>query len=511
MINSAHRVATLVFLLSSTLFAAMAQEPEAAEAASFASYEIRSVDFEVRGNTIPFVLRQKIEEDGPFVGRSFPDLASLELFIEDRRTVLANNRVLESVESRYALTGEAGGSAEVAVVYSIIDTWNIMAFPMPDYSSDDGFKFYIKGKDYNFLGSMEPLTLNALYAYDENGNQSFEAYASFKYPFKAISLEWSLGLSEDLEIWFAEGSFASSTGVDLTLNLPNLGFPASVTMSQGFHYNEDEPAAVEPDPFFLSNGLRFDAAIPLGLEISSLGPISYGFSAGLDANYWPGDTLEIAERQGVSIKHKDSLSSGRVNWVGNMRTGSSIEASSSQTVYMDSGGLTWDLALEYSAFASFWNGRAGLAARVAALDRPTTRAGNPIDTIADRLRGIRGGRVQGVAALAANFGFPVKLFDFPTHSLIKKDWLDFELQAQPFADLAIVLPQTISLKPTKDWLWAAGGLELLVYPKRFRSVIVRAGAGWDLLSVLATKSLTASSPRDGASPYEIYFTTGLHF
>jgi hypothetical protein len=506
MSNRAPRIASSALLLLLAL-AAAAQEAGGQAAPAPSAYVIRSVDFEVKGMTIPFVLRQKIEADGPFVGRAFPDLPSLEAFIEDKRTVLANNRVLDSVESRYTQEPGAGGAAEIAVVYSVVDTWNIMVFPIPDYSSDEGLKIYVKGKDYNFLGSMEPLTLNLSYVYDEVGDQSFAAYTSFDYPFKAFSLEWSVGITEDLEIWFDDGTFSSSTGVNLTLNIPRLGFPASVTLSQGLHYNEDQPTSYEPDPLYFSNGLGFDASVPTGLELGLLGPISYGFSAGLDINWWPGAELETEGRQGLSLRHGDSLSAGRVDWVGNMRTGSEIQALSSQTVHMDSSSLTWDLSLTYSAYASFWDGRAGLAARVIALDRPDTREGNPIDTVAGYLRGVRGGRANGEAALIASLSVPVKLFDFPTHVFIKKDWLDFELQAQPFLDMAVVVPDWKSLKPTKDWIWAAGGLELIVYPKRFRSVIVRAGAGLDALNILRKKALTS----DGVGLYEIFFTTGLMY
>jgi len=506
--NSACRTASLV--LSLILPCILCAQTTGGEVKPVV-YIIRSVDFDVKGQTIPFVLRQKIEQDGVFVGREFPTKESLEAFIEEKRIVLANNRVLESVESSYTTTEEAEGIVGVSVVYTVVDTWNIMAFPIPEYSSDDGFELYIKAKDYNFLGSMESLTLNVSYVYDERGDQSFALYTAFDYPFKALGLEWSLGVTEDFEVWFAEGMAASTTSASLTLNIPDLGFPASVSLSQGFHYNEDELTTGESDPLFLSNNLSFNASIPTDLTLGALGPISYGFSAALEGNWWPGGTLEVDGRQGLSLTHSDSLSSGRIDWVGNTRTGQSVAVSSTQRIHMDSSSLTWDVSLTYQLFLPFWEGRAGLASRAVALLRPDTRAGNPIDSVDDYLRGVRDGRVNCEAALIANIAAPVKLFDFPTHVFIKKDWLDFELQAQPFVDLALAVPDWSSLRPTEDWIWAAGGLELLVFPKRFRSIIVRTGAGWDLLSVLSTKSLTEPSPRDGSSPYEIYFTTGLHY
>ncbi len=504
------RLIALFLCFVATPIAASSQAESAAAEDEPSAYVIRSVDFEVKGKTIPFVMRQKIEADGSLVGRSFPDLESLEALIESKRMTLASNRVFESVEASYTLEGAEDGTASVSIVFSVTDTWNIMAFPMPDYSSDSGFKLYIKGKDYNFLGSMEPLTLNLSYVDDADGDKSFAAYASFHYPFKAFSYEWDLGITEDFEIWFDDGIFSSSTNFGLTMNIPDFGFPASVTLSSGFNYNADQPTADELDPFFLSHGIGFNASMPTGLELGSFGPISYGFSAGLSMNWWPGDDMDVGGRSGFSLRHGDSLSAGRVDWIGNTRRGSKVSLGSSQSIHMDTSALTWDISAVYEGYASFWEGRAGIAAKVAALARPDTRAGNPIG-ISDSLRGIRGGRANCEAALVTNITLPIKLFDFPTHVLIKKDWLDFEFHIQPFGDLAIAVPDWSSLKPNMDWIWAAGGLEFVVYPKRFRSVIVRAGIGFDALSVLANKSLTAPSPRDGASPYEIYFTTGLHY
>lgn len=498
----------LLFLLP---FATAAQEPGGGAAPGApAAYVVRGVGFEVKGKTIPFVLRQKIEEDGPVVGRGFPDIASLEAFIEEKRIVLANNRVLESVSSRYELFPEESGVNGVSIVYSVVDTWNIMAFPIPDYSSDSGLEIFIKAKDYNFLGSMESLTLNTSYIYDENGDQSFELYTSFDSPFRAWGLEWSFGVTEDFQVW-TDGLVASDTSLGLTLNIPGLGFPASVSFSQGLYCNTDEPTTGASDPWYLSESLSFNASIQTGLELGMLGPISYGFSAGIQQNWWPGAELEYYGREGLTVTHTDSLSAGRADWIENLRTGSKIQASSTYTIYTQISSLIWDLSLTYEGFARLFDGKVGIAARSVALVRPDSKSGHPIESVDDYLRGVRDGRANCEAAAIANLALPIRLFDFPTHIFIKKDWLDFELQAQPFLDAAIAVPDWSSLKPTKDWIWLTGGLELLIYPKRFRSVIVRVGGGWDALSVLSTKSLTAPSPRDGASPYELYFTTGIMF
>jgi len=93
----------------------------------------------------------------------------------------------------------------------------------------------------------------------------------------------------------------------------------------------------------------------------------------------------------------------------------------------------------------------------------------------------------------------LKLFDFPTHVFIKKDWLDFELQCAPFLDLGYVEGAAGTVAATyHDWY--SGGIELLVYPRRMRTFIVRASLGFDLDAVFTTHSLTAPSPRMAHRP-----------
>ena len=129
------------------------------------------------------------------------------------------------------------------------------------------------------------------------------------------------------------------------------------------------------------------------------------------------------------------------------------------------------------------------------------------------LRGIVDDRIYGDAGVFADFSVPIKLFDFPTHLIIKKDWLDFELQAQPFVDVAAVLPWWGANFTTEDWrhwFWASGGLELLFFPSFMKNFIIRASLGWDLVSVLENRSLIGQT-WDGSSPYEYYFGTGLAY
>ena len=215
----------------------------------------------------------------------------------------------------------------------------------------------------------------------------------------------------------------------------------------------------------------------------------------------------------------NGLSVGRVDWDGNMQKGTTIQISNGVGYNITSGNTNSTLSASLAEYAN-WDGKMGFLARLTS--RAVVVGHSPGDNYTDlgaEMRGILDARpgelasngiVGGVAGFYANLSVPVKLFDFPTHVLIKTDWLDFELQAQPFIDAGLVVP-TWSEKPSRDWLWTSGGLELLFYPLKMRKFIIRASAGWDLQSVLATHSLTADSPRDGKSPFELFFGTGLAY
>ena len=133
-------------------------------------YMIRTVDFEVDGITMELALREKVDISG---NETFPDLTALEAFVADRRQLLSNERVLESVAARYALEPAPGGGFYADLIFSTKDSWNIIALPKPKYDSNTGFDLSVRARDYNFLGSMRTLAVNFDYSIDEVGAVSY--------------------------------------------------------------------------------------------------------------------------------------------------------------------------------------------------------------------------------------------------------------------------------------------------------------------------------------------------
>jgi len=491
-------------------------------------FVIKDVDFQVQGRTMNFVLMQKLRADGPVIGRSFADKESLEAYLADRRQILLDTRLFVSVDTGYDLSPNGSGGTDVRLRFAIVDTWNIVALPKPLISPNTGVGFYIKAKDYNFLGSMQTFSLSPEVEWDKHGYFSGNATASLGIPFYALGADWSLGVSETAQVWNSSTAL-SETSASITYNIPSLPFPASITASQGYCYNADVqyPDYPEPDPYFLSESLSGTANIPVGLSLGGFGMVYFDPSLSYSKDWWPTAAMYYPGRANPGFYVGNTFSAGRLDWIGNMRQGASLSFTSGTNVGANE--IVEDLNITYNG-AWRHDEAIGFSTRLVAMGRPVGNfAGGPpllADVIASLplsndyltglgsyLRGIVDDRIIGVGGFFENFSVPIKLFTFPTHIIIKENWLDFELQAQPFVDAAVVLPtwqSRLDAGNLSQWLWASGGLEFLFFPTFMRRFIIRVGWGWDLVAIAQTHSLTAAA-KDGQSSSEYFFGTGLAY
>jgi hypothetical protein len=532
------RAIALAALMAGIIGAVTAEE--AAKAAG--TYMIRSVDFRIQGRTKDFVLMALIDPYQKILGSSYPDKESLDAFVSDRTRLLLSQRVLASVTPSYEATETPGGGHDVALHFATTDSWNIIGLPYAKYDSNDGLLLSLRGRDYDFLGSGQPLELNLNYQNSPSGVSSYGWQFDFTAPFRALGAVWDLSFVEDGQFW-TDGTTSSIASASITYNLPGLGFPASATASQSYSYDANAPGP-DLDSWYLDESASATAKIPISGSLGSwlgveLGPVSYVPSIELDYAWKPGTTLQyygkgtapsdldtiVAQalqncpeyygRGGVLSTLSNGLALGRVDWAGNMREGLSVSLTSREAYNAQWKDLFGDVIVDAELFAQ-WNENLGFVARLYGMGRLSGNFPDDYLTMLGQyMRGIIDSRMQGVQVLVLNGNLPVKLFDFPTHALIKTRALDFELQAQPFLDLGLARPD-YSSSFSSDWLWYSGGLELLVYPLGLRSFTIRASAGWDLKNVFATHSLTAMTPPTaeapaGYSPYEIYLGLNLLF
>jgi hypothetical protein len=499
MIPDFRRLALVAIALCVCLAAPLVAQEKPAETGPFV---IRAVDFNVIGRTLEFVLLAKADIKP---GKSFETLAALEEFIADKRQTLLNERVLETVAAEYTLSASPGGGYDVAIRFTTTETWTIIALPKFQFDSNSGWQLSVRGRDYNFLGSMQALSLNLNYEIDESLRHGFGLSTSFTLPFQALEHDWALGLSDSF-IVYSDGltPLTSTTSASLSVTFRELGFPVTVSAGQSLNFNP-EGITYDPDLYYLGSSFSVGASIPTGFKVKGLGEMYYNPSLGISYNWNLADDLGYTDRDGATPSASQSLSLGRVDWKGNQREGASFSLTNSNSLHTKKEVFT-SYVDATARFHANWKELIGVSARVQAYYRLT---GSERTDQGGSLRGILDARFDGDAALMANFDMPVKLFDFPTHVFIRKDWLDFELQANPFLDFGVSRRLGSTVGP--DDLWYAGGLEFLVFPVRMRSFIVRASIGFDLQAVIANKSLTAPSPRDGSSPYEIFFGIGSHY
>ncbi len=505
---------------------------------------IRNLEFRVTGRSLPFLMRKKIDPYGTIIGTRFADKAALETFIADKRQILLNERVLASVESSYEATTAPGGGQDVVLRFVTVDTWNLIALPYAKYDSNTGLLLSIRGRDYDFAGSMQELALDLDYKKSPSGRTSYTGALSFTLPFQSLGRDWAMGFHETGGFW-TDGTVSTVTQASLSLELPGLGFPASLTATQGVSYNAlaaSSELAKDPDSWYLSEGFGFGATIPVSGDIGSLGsfelgPVIWTPSATLSLNWKPGAELEYYGnamvtqpgsgpygygdtvpsignsisygRGGLVATVASTLSLGRVDWEGNLRRGLAVSLGNVNSYNAQYRDLASDLSLSLSWYEEY-GGRLGVASMLTLLNRFSSHPGaDALSNLGWYLRGVIDDRLSGVQGVFINAELPVKIFDFPTHAIIGTRVLDFEFQASPFVDAAIVRPDFRS-GFTKDWLQYAGGIEFMAFPAGLRSFIVRASAGWDLKNVLATHSLTASTP-DRGSPYEIFIGLGMKY
>jgi len=491
------RIIPIIFLF---LSAALAFGQDASSEPVVIGYVISSVEFEIKGATQEFVLRGKA--DIP-LGKTFSTRQELEAFLADRQQVLVNERVLADAQIVFEL-GEVDASRRMVHVRVMTnDSWNIVALPYFKYDSNSGLVLSARGRDYNFLGSMRTLVLNFDFFRDQLDRNGFEVYSTFGVPISWGTRVFNVGLSEEFTLYGDGTPFADATGLTLSLDDEFFGVPVSFGMGQSLSVNPDG-VDNDPDPYFLSSSIFASAAIPLASEVWGLGALDYQPSANLSLAWRP-EAAVREDRRGAILNLGQSLVLGRADWIGNMRRGFIANLRNTDSARFKDGSWTVDFDASVTAYLE-WEGIVSLKARAQGFARPV---GDARTDLGASLRGVRDARISGYSGLFVNLDLPTRLFSFPTHLLIGKNWLDFDLQASPFLDAAYVTPDPTALQQAESF-WSSGGLEFLVFPLRMRSFIVRASLGFDLVSVLQTRSLTAHAA-DGWATNEVYLGLGVFY
>ena len=495
---------------------------------------IEKVDYQITGLTRRYPLQLAVPIDKKKI---FEDEKQFLEYLKDIEHKFNNLRTLESASLKYEYILKDDDIALAHITISTKDTWNIIAVPFPKYDSNVGFIAKLKGKDYNFFGSLQILTVDISYMLDNEGKSSGSIGANFSYPFKA-------------------GIFNAVYKFDTTLNVEKnkIGFDLNNTIEfcyptkfvdiyfgyyQGFNLNksrEEKPEKAPKqdkkdlspqenkyeeeeidskntyDPYFLYTKFFFYTPIKLH-KFSYAGTLNYTPYVSFHGN-WAFKMLNEREKRGVIGTLSHSLSLSRIDWIGNFRHGFSATLDNSYAYnFFLKDKPRIEVSGTVAGYYSFFE-RVGIYSQLDAFyvfsKKTTQRAGAS-------LRGILNKRAETDTAITLNIDVPIRITSFDFEEITGVDWtryVGFEWFISFFLDMALVhdLKNNTYFLPKDGWY--SGGIEMLLYPHKMRSIYFRISLGFDLSELRNVKGLNkigGRAKRDGSSISEIFIGIGLHY
>ncbi len=500
-------------------------------------YKIDSYSYELEKTKFSAV-EKKIDVD---TKRVFEDSDSFQNYLKELEQNLINTRTFDTIE----ITCEELGAQEdyqeddikhVSLRISLTDSKHLLVVPYPKYDSNDGLTVKIKAKDTNFAGTMSELNfdINAGMKEDEydEGKSKFAGGFNFAYDYP-----FSLGMmnafwKNSVEFEYINGrkkpDFSAATG--FLFDIPFEHCSIQLELSESAHH--DLEYKEYSDELYATS--IADLFIPIKIGSFSFirnvvwGPFS-NFTANYDANTIHKNNDDLS---GPVLSFGHRFKSENINWYGNFRNGYSILFSQSMGYNFLSDKYQPKMEIEFEAFKAFKN--CGINMRFISFFSDTSRK-----KIGSYLRGIKDDQKYSLTtkkALKVPSAMILNL-DLPFH-VISTDWerwigivfgttssaaekltwmhkLDFEVQFSPFIDAALTKNEYTGNNFFAKDGWYGAGLEVLVFPKKWKNIVVRASCGVDIGQAFIskhTKRFYDSSWReDGVSKKELYVGIGLHY
>lgn len=500
-----------------------------------AQYRINGVSYNIRGMTKAYAVDREVKVDKTTI---FPDEDAFAEYLADYKQRLENTRLFEEVIVEYTtkLFDEAMDLYLADLRVTLDDNFHFLAAPYPRYNSNSGFTLRIRARDSNFLGTMQTMgmNLNLILESDEDdermkhivGDQgmTFGFDFDFDYPFQIgfVNAAWTNDYGISYTIGHSSPEWDLATGLDLSFPLgerTSLDF----SLTQGFIHEFDYEKY--GDDIYFSENARLSLPIVI-YRIDNWGDISYSPFV-RTTYYWDFDGIDDnnSDLKGPSLSIGQTISTGRVNWVENFRDGLSLSTTQSFTYNIGKKSLVPKFSAEIKAFKAFkWLTFASISSDIYFFVCTT----NDTENIGARLRGIRdnqyytsdyrpdGKDFSGLKALdtssaiVINIDLPIRIFatNFQKNRLLRT--LNFELQISPFLDIAFTDNRATGRTFSIDDGFYAGGLEVIVHLKRWRSIQIRGSLGIDVGRYFLKRWIDTEW-RAEVSHYEATFGIGLHY
>ena len=495
------------------------------------NYKIKKAEINTSGKFKFTTTRpHAVEIQHPIDRNSIFTKEELEAYLEYYKQQLNNTRLFEEVSVTYEtlFSEESDDIQEVIVKIDLKDSNHFLAVPYPKFKSDKEkteIKFKLKAKDDNFLGTMNPLAteINLEYTTGEKGAFKPGFNISYDFPFSLgpLNITWVNDYSINAYIGKLYPEWNAKTG--LKFELPYKRFSLVL---EGYHnfinnydYEDFNDTMYSKEQFILSTPFKI-------FEFENYTYLIYQPS--VDYSFiWDNDGIHIenTELSGPIITLSHSLSNSKINWTDNYREGYSISLTNSWAFNFQRNDWNPSVALETKLFSVFpieerdYLNKLGITVDLYAFtyfDLPGQFYDHNIDGYGDkigkRLRGIPDDSYLGngnpkyttSTAVVLNLDFPINLFE----TSFKKDIINFSMQLSPFIDAAIFRDRKLPLQTDSK---ICSGMEVLVYPKKWSSFIIRGSIGFDIKTAVATATDIKGLLKDFWANKEISIGLGLHY
>jgi hypothetical protein len=490
---------------------------------------INTISFNTKGRTRPDAILHTCEIKE---GEEIHGQANLEKYIQNKTQILLNQRVLQKAQIDYTAGERRGdGKYPVDLLISVEDTWNFIILPKPQFSSNTGYELTLKGRDYNFLGTMNPLRIDLGYKYDEKKQSSILFEIDSDTPFKAFGYNWSINFDHFFNYRpDAEEPYYYKNVTGLSMELPFKTTTFTFGLEESFILNEENAERDKPFYGSFQNGLYMSShpyviwKIPVGLEIGNYGELAYTPKITATFNHefpqWPLDEI----RKGPSLNFSQSLGFNQVNWIGNYRQGFDVSMDNSYGYDFhrrETGKEALSIDYSVSGIGHFivtddFGVSAYLRYRHWFYHDPEY-----YDQAGDALRGILDRDIHADYMLSLNLDFPVRILHFAPSEWFGKpklQFFDFDMHLSPIVDMALYHdPEKNTAFDFKNML-ASGGFEVIVFPAFIRSLYVRLSFAWNFVEQINNPNDYYLNPVLPIVPHfpsggnrEIFFGIGHHY
>jgi hypothetical protein len=478
-------------------------------------FVINSFTFNIRGVTRPTAIINKAELTE---GREIIGLENLVNYVTEKRQLLLNERVLESV-SIYYIIGQSGedGKYPVNLYIHIEDTWNKIVLPHLEYTSNTGFELTLKFRNYNFLGTMAPLEIDIGYIYSQNKKNSFLFNLDSDTPFTLFSHNWHFKFYNAFAyrpVTEAPFYYLNVTGISVEqpvgFTTLTLGFDESLFL------NNENPEGYRDQYGYYQSGVYMSSSpyvswkIPTGLEIGNYGGFVYTPEISAVFNHEFSDWPLADYIKGPFLKWKHSLLLSRINWVGNFRRGIEVLADNSYSFdfyNIDKGINALDIAYSLAGTGHFIiNDFFGISGRL--MFRHWLYNNTPLyNDAGDAVRGVLDSAITADYMLSLNFDFPFRVLRFrPSQWNPKMRFFDFEMHIVPIIDFALYNDPVNNVTFSMENAILTGGAEIIIFPAVMRSLYLRVSFAVNISGYLWN---TSRFPEENNR--EIFIGVGHHY